>query len=298
MDSQFLGQIPQLGFEPVYDARAHDLASYASHLSATLHATDQETVWALTSTFFRDLGFAHAMYGYSPDSWGPKLGAPEDYLVLSTFSAEVSAEMVTEGHFLQSLTFHWALQNVGVASWSKSMADCGVGPDFVVNPVSLEFFARHGFVSGCSIGFPNERTRGNAVMALIAPPTAEQSEVDDWLESHHEIIFVAATVAHSRLSTLPYCAPRRSLTARQREVLEWVAEGKTSADIATIMGISPPTVDKHLRLARETLGVDTTAHALIKAAFLNQVFVTERPEAGVGVPDPEGTRRKKPRVKP
>lgn len=294
MDSRFLDQFPQQRLGSPATGASQELTPYARHLAQILYATDQETVWSLTCGLFRTLGFAHAMYGYSPDSWGPKLGAPEDYLVLSTFSAKISAEMVNEGHFLQSLTFHWALQNVGVASWSMPMEDSGVGPDFVVDPAALEFFARHGFVSGCSIGFPNERTRGNAVLALIAPETAEQSVVDGWLETHQEIIFVAATVSHNRLSTLPYIAPRGCLTARQREVLEWVAEGKTSADIATIMGISPPTVDKHLRLARETLGVDTTAHALIKAAFLNQVFVSQRSEPGGGAHGKTPPRGKKP----
>ena len=109
-----------------------------------------------------------------------------------------------------------------------------------------------------------------------------QETVDSWLDTYRDVIFVAATIAHRSLTTLPYPAARGSLTSRQREVLEWVAEGKTAADIATIMGISAPTVDKHLRLARETLGVDTTAHALIKAAFLNQVFTAQKPEPGIG----------------
>lgn len=260
-----------------------DVAGFAAHLSSIMSATGQEMVWARTCAFFRELGFSHAIYGYSPDSWGARLGAPEDYLVLSTFDAHVSAEMIDNGHYLQSMTFHWALQNVGVVSWAKPAEECGVGPEFVVNPTSLEFFARHGFVSGCSVGFPNERTRGNAMMALVAPPHVTQDEVDLWLSSNADTIFVAATIAHNRLSTLPYPTPRGSLTTRQREVLEWVAEGKTSADIAMIMGLSAPTVDKHLRLARETLGVETTAHALIKAAFLNKVFVSKLPEPGLRV---------------
>lgn len=259
-----------------------DLPGFAGHLSAVMTAADQETVWAKTCEFFYELGFAHAIFGYSPDSWGARLGSPEDYLILSTFDAEVSARLIGEGHYLQSLTFHWALNNVGVASWSKSAAECGLAADYVAKPASLEFFERHGLVSGCCVGFPNVRTRGKAVLALIAPADVPQAEVDEWLLKYDTLIFVAATIAHNQLSTLPYPTPRGQLTDRQREVLEWVAEGKTSADIATIMGLSAPTVDKHLRLARETLGVETTAHALVKAAFLNQVFMSRKPEIGSG----------------
>ena len=67
----------------------------------------------------------------------------------------------------------------------------------------------------------------------------------------------------------------RKLTGRQREALEWVGEGKTTQDIATIMGLTQATVEKHLRLAREALGVETTAQAVLKASYQNQIFVIE-----------------------
>lgn len=261
----------------------------AGHLASVLTASDQETVWSLTTHFLRDIGFAHAFYGYSPDSRGARLGSPEDYQILSTLPAEVMTEMVEGGHYSQSTTFHWALHNTGLALWSMTAEECGVGPEFVVDPASQEFFLRNHLLTGCTIGFPNERTRGNAMMALVGPPGSAQSSIDALVDALHDVIFVVATVAHRSLMTLPFNAPRGRLTARQREVLEWVAEGKTSADIATIMGLSPPTVEKHLRLARETLGVDTTAHALIKAAFLNQVFVATEANGVVatgGLPAP------------
>ena len=65
------------------------------------------------------------------------------------------------------------------------------------------------------------------------------------------------------------------LTNRQREVLEWVGDGKTTQDIATIMDLTPATVEKHLRLARESLDVETTAQAVLKASFQNQIFLLE-----------------------
>ena len=59
-------------------------------------------------------------------------------------------------------------------------------------------------------------------------------------------------------------------------MLEWVGDGKTVQDTAVIMGLTPPTVEKHLRLARQALNVETTAQAVLKAAFQNQIFVLER----------------------
>ena len=245
----------------------------AEFLAAMLTSSDQETVWSLTCDFFAELGFGHVLYGYSPDSRGSVLGAPEDYLLLSTLPHDVVTTLVEKQYFRMSVTFGWALQNAGIASWSMTPGDAGLSPELEVTEDALVFFERNSLVTGCSIGFPQERTRGRAVMALSAPSGVTQREVDARLESSRDVIFTVAAVAHRCLTSLPYHLPGRRLTQRQREVLEWVGEGKTTADIAQIMGITSPTVEKHLRLARETLGVETTAHALIKAAFLNQVFV-------------------------
>jgi DNA-binding NarL/FixJ family response regulator len=55
------------------------------------------------------------------------------------------------------------------------------------------------------------------------------------------------------------------LTPRVAEVLLWVAQGKTNADIATILGISEWTVKKHVLDIFEKLGVETRTAASLKA---------------------------------
>jgi DNA-binding NarL/FixJ family response regulator len=55
------------------------------------------------------------------------------------------------------------------------------------------------------------------------------------------------------------------LTPRVAEVLLWVAQGKTNADIATILGISESTVKKHLLEVFEKLGVETRSAATLRA---------------------------------
>ena len=52
-----------------------------------------------------------------------------------------------------------------------------------------------------------------------------------------------------------------TLTAREREVLHWVREGKRNAEIAAILGISPHTVHHHLEKIFAKLGVETRAAA-------------------------------------
>ena len=60
-------------------------------------------------------------------------------------------------------------------------------------------------------------------------------------------------------------APPDSLTLRERDVLGWVAAGKTDRDIGAILEISPRTVHKHLQHIYEKLGVETRTAAVMRA---------------------------------
>ncbi|HEU4357860.1 MAG TPA: response regulator transcription factor [Xanthobacteraceae bacterium] len=56
------------------------------------------------------------------------------------------------------------------------------------------------------------------------------------------------------------------LNDREVETLTWVARGKTSAEIAQILGLTKRTVDFHIDNARSKLGAATRTQAVIKAA--------------------------------
>jgi DNA-binding response OmpR family regulator len=56
------------------------------------------------------------------------------------------------------------------------------------------------------------------------------------------------------------------LNDREVETLTWAARGKTSAEIAQILGLSKRTVDFHIDNARAKLGAATRVEAAIKAA--------------------------------
>jgi len=54
------------------------------------------------------------------------------------------------------------------------------------------------------------------------------------------------------------------LTPRQSEVLTWVAQGKTNADVARILGISRRTVDTLLSRIYQKLGVENRMAAVMR----------------------------------
>jgi DNA-binding NarL/FixJ family response regulator len=75
---------------------------------------------------------------------------------------------------------------------------------------------------------------------------------------------IAARLAHVARSEV--WAQSVRLAKREVETLTWAARGKTSAEIAQILGLSKRTVDFHLDNARSKLGVTTRTQAAIKAA--------------------------------
>jgi DNA-binding NarL/FixJ family response regulator len=61
-----------------------------------------------------------------------------------------------------------------------------------------------------------------------------------------------------------------SLTARESDVLIWIAKGKSNRDIGEILGLSPRTVNKHLEQIYAKLGVENrTAAAAIAMELLS-----------------------------
>lgn len=57
-----------------------------------------------------------------------------------------------------------------------------------------------------------------------------------------------------------------TLSAREREVLLWAAQGKTAWETSTILDISPKTVEFHLANCGKKLGTTTKAQTILAAA--------------------------------
>lgn len=169
----------------------------------------------------------------------------------------------------------WALQNEGAGSWSMLAAMQRSETLTAAERRVLDFNYSMGVKAGYTISFKSVSARSKGAIALTARRDMSQDDIDAVWDEHGRDIHLMNNVAHLKILTLPYTAPNRGLTNRQREALEWVGDGKTMQDIALLMGLTSATVEKHLRLAREALAVETTAQAVLKAAFANQMFILE-----------------------
>src|SRR5579885_1840686 len=91
---------------------------------------------------------------------------------------------------------------------------------------------------------------------------------DDYVTKPIDFELLAAIVA-ARLNGVARTglwSTRVELNEREVEVLTWIARGKTSAEIAQILGLTKRTVDFHTDNARTKLGAATRTEAAIKAA--------------------------------
>lgn len=127
---------------------------------------------------------------------------------------------------------------------------------------------------GLRIGWAQSVFEADARVGMLSlarscePLTAAEMRAKDlwfqWLVSiaHHALLH------HLGESPLSDIEP---LTSRQIEVLRWTADGKTSAEIATIMGISRTTVTYHITNAIARLHANNKNSAVARASRLGML---------------------------
>jgi DNA-binding CsgD family transcriptional regulator len=105
--------------------------------------------------------------------------------------------------------------------------------------------------------------------SVIAGIALASSLETDATRPHLDLLNAFCTqfyVAFKRLHALPHQGPPPvSLSAKEREILSWVAAGKTDDDIGAILSISRNTVDTHMRHIFQKLDATNRVTAVVKA---------------------------------
>lgn len=66
------------------------------------------------------------------------------------------------------------------------------------------------------------------------------------------------------------------LSSREREILEWVAQGMSAKEIAKSIGIAPRTVERHIENVRHKLRARNKTHMIAKAVALDLLHCKSR----------------------
>ena len=232
-----------------------------------------EDAWAIHKSAMSRYGFDKLLYGFTRFNTRNSYGDRNDLLLLSSMPDGYMDRFIDDDLYRTAPMTRWARDNVGAMSWgwlAQNLGELSAEERQVV-----EFNKSYGLTAGYTIAFQDALTRHKGAIALVAKAGVSQFDADRvWAEKGREIN-VLNQIAHLKFTALPLPKARSKLSGRQREVLEWVGDGKTMQDIATILGLTQATVEKHLKNARDSLSVETTAQAVRKASVQNQIFVLE-----------------------
>lgn len=233
--------------------------------------TDLTVVWQMLQDRMALYGFDRVLYAATRFRTDHSAGDIRDAFILTNYSKEFTDKYLDGGLFRDAPMVRWAMKNTGCLSWSEIARDAAEGKLTPEVMKVVAFNLEHGIVAGYGISFPRVSARTGHGIGLGSTHLT-QAKVDElWARDGAEIELIN-NVAHLTLLSLPHGLHGRHLTDRQREVLELVADGKTIQDVAVLMERNPATVEKHLRLAREALDVETTAQAILKIGNQNQFF--------------------------
>jgi LuxR family transcriptional regulator, quorum-sensing system regulator BjaR1 len=113
---------------------------------------------------------------------------------------------------------------------------------------------RSGSISGfCPCGFePNLSSRARAALEIIA------------IYSDHALRRALRDVQRAEIAHTP-------LTPREREIMQWVAAGKTDDEIGEILTLGTSTVASHIENAKRKLDTFRRTHAVAQAIRLGEI---------------------------
>lgn len=248
-------------------------------LCAIAEGRSIEATFKTATDWFGALGFSRVNYGYTQYRHARSIGDPDDALFLSTCSSDYVGEYFNSGFYMRTPLFHWAQSNEGACTWKWVREAFEAGQLTPDECSTLAKNAQIGVTAGITVSFHASSSRAKGALGLIADHHLSEDDVEHIFAHHRNAFLAVSNMMHLRILQLPHLGRNRALSPRQREALEWVADGKTSQDVALLMGVSTAMVEKHLRLAREALSVETTAQAIAKSTSLNMIFT--RPQTRI-----------------
>lgn len=119
------------------------------------------------------------------------------------------------------------------------------------------------------------RDANGAIGMLTLARSVGQLEPIDLVENQFKMVWLSQ-MTHAGMAQLllPKMIPESLvvMTAREREVLRWTAEGKTAFEVGQILSVSERTVNFHINNVVHKLGASNKIQAAVKAASLGMLF--------------------------
>ena len=230
-----------------------------------------EAAWQALGAEMERFGFDRMMFGMNNVGTEGRLEPIGDALVLVRGEQAYTDAYLESGFYRDAPFIAWAAGHRGALGWDD--ARVGLTPEQLAEtrPGMVALMQRYGLKAGYNLSLAEPETSDVAVLSLAARAGLDQAAVDRaWAETGATVEMMCR-LFYLRVKALPRPVPMRPLTGRQKEALRWFAAGKSTRDIAQIMGISMATVEKHLSGARAAFDVGSTAQAVNKATRFNLI---------------------------
>lgn len=224
---------------------------------------DCEKILTYVISFGSDHGILAFSYHYFPIFGSPI--ARGAFVHAEGFPREWEKAYVSEGLIRNDPVPRLTFENPPVLFWDEAIA---LSKD---DPEAMRYFARmrsFGMGNGASFALYGPRSRnGYATMIFDKPP----QELPEGLVSLMNSMVQAAHVRICQITSEDEASVE--LSHREREVLGWMAGGKSASEIAGILKISPDTVRTYIRRLYEKLDVTDRVAATVKGLRLGLITI-------------------------
>jgi LuxR family quorum-sensing system transcriptional regulator SolR len=202
--------------------------------STLMGCADDHTTFAATVGFARELGFEYCCYAL-------RMPVPihkPDWAIFNTYPNGWMDHYLTNNFIRSDPTVARGESSLLPIVWSDELF--GSSPKLWTE--ARDFGLNFGLAKSCWLG--------GGVFGLLS--LARSTSAIDFQEVRAiaESLNTLATLTHERMAELlgSQMAPQRLtlLTQREKEVLMWTSEGKTSAEIGQMLDISERTVNFHI----------------------------------------------------
>jgi LuxR family transcriptional regulator, quorum-sensing system regulator SolR len=230
------------------------------HLDTLLKIKSEHDLFNQIAKIAQEMGFEYCAYGIQM----PVPISRPALALFNNYSKEWQKCYQTRNYIEIDPTVQHGLKNTLPIVWSHSV--------FESAPELWEEARLHGLQFGWAQA---SRDASGAVGMLTLARSVEQLSERE-LYANKEKMSWLTQFAHAGMASLltPKLAPEIAIvmTAREKEVLRWTAEGKTAYEIGQILMVSERTVNFHINNVVTKLGASNKTQAAVKAAALGMLL--------------------------
>lgn len=214
--------------------------------------TEPAQVFERMASVLTGFGFSSFLLGFAPEN----ANDVRQLLWLNGWPLGWTEHYHREQFFKDDPVVQWTRQSVRPFEWSNVPAKLTQTKRAkLVMDTAADFGMRKGVVVPI---FQGDSPIAGVSMSGERPELSQQVKRAVHLIGLYAYSSIAALRARSAV-------PERVLTEGEREVLAWIRDGKTNADIAEIIGIAENTVNWRLNRAMQKLNAANRAHAVVCA---------------------------------